>query len=292
MPTLDTVAQSVSQVNAQQMSNSNMSQPVVSFSSGGTTFYHQNPFSSATVVNQPIKPASAPLQQHAAPTPLSHQPTMPIYPSKALTPLPAEQIPQTNQSFNVKDLADAITSSHLIPLPKWNLANYNGAPLLWHEWIGQIRNAIDSQNLSDAAKLTYLKGLLTRKAKKSIEQVAYSGALYNDAMEVLERKFGQPQAIVCAHLEKLKNYPPLKMHNSENIIAYAPVFSILVGVFRSLSYDADLQRSSLVNQAVKKLPPNLIESWCPHIVRNQWDRPTLLDFIDWLQTKSDTHDET
>ena len=290
MPTLDSVAQSVSQVNAQQMTNSSMSQPVVSFSSGGTTFYHQNPFSTATVVNQPIKPVSAPLQQPAAPTPLYHQPTMPIYPSSALTPLHAAQIPQTNQSFNVKDLADAITSSHLNPLPKWNLANYNGDTLLWHEWIGQFRSAKDSQNLSDAAKLTYLKGLLTGKAKKSIDQFAYSVALYNDAMKVLERKFGQPHAIVGAHLDKLNNYPPLKMHNSENIIAYASVISSLVGVFRSLSYEADLQSSSLVNQAVDKLPPNLKESWCSHIVRNQWDRPTLLDFNDWLQTKSDTHD--
>ena len=283
MPTLDSVAQSVSQVNA-QMANSSMSQPVVSFSSGGTTFYHQNPFSTATVVNQPNKPVSAPLQQPAAPTPLYHQPTMPIYPPSAFTPLPAAQIPQTNQSFNVKDLADAITSSHLNPLPKWNLANYNGDPLLWHEWIGQFRSAIDSQNLSDAAKFTYLKGLLTGKAKKSIEQFAYSGALYNDAMKVLERKFGQPNAIVGAHLDKLNNYPPLKMHNSENIIAYASVISSLVGVFRSLSYEADLQSSSLVNQAVDKLPPNFEESWCSHIVRNQWERPTLLDFNDWLQT--------
>ena len=109
-------------------------------------------------------------------------------------------------------------------------------------------------------------------------------------MKALERKFGQPHAIVGANLDKLNNYPPLKMHNSENIIAYASVVSSLVGVFRSISYDASLQSSSSVNQAVEKLPPNLKESWCSHIVRNQWDRPTLLDFNDRLQTKSDTHD--
>ena len=168
MPTLDTIAQSVSQVNAQQMASTNMSQPVVSFSSGGTTLYHQNP----------NKSLSAPLQQHAAPTPLSHQLTMPIYPSNALTPLPAAQIPQLKLSFNVKDLADAITSSHLNPLPKWNLANYRGDPFFWHEWIGQFTSAIDSQNLSDAAKLTYLNGLSTVKSKKSIERFAMTQSKY------------------------------------------------------------------------------------------------------------------
>ena len=145
-----------------------------------------------------------------------------------------------------------------------------------------------SQNLSDAAKLTYLKTLLTGTAKKSIEQFAYSGALYNDAMKVLERKFGQPQAVVGAHLDKLNNYPPLKMHNSENVTAFASVISSLVGVFQSLSNDADLRSSSLLNQVVQKLPPNLKESWCSHIVKKQWLRPTL--FNDWLQEKADTHD--
>ena len=61
-------------------------------------------------------------------------------------------------------------------------------------------------------------------------------------------------------------------------------------MFRSLSYEADLQGSSLVNQALDKIPPNLKKSWRSHIVRIQWDRPTLLDFNDWLQTKSDSHD--
>ena len=130
MPTLNTETQSVSQVNAQKTRKTNMSQPVVSFSSGGTTFYHQNPSSTATVVYRPSKSVSVPLQQHVGPMLISHQPTIPIYPSNSLTPLPAAQVPQTNQSFSMKDLADALTSSHLKPLPKWNLANYSGEPLL------------------------------------------------------------------------------------------------------------------------------------------------------------------
>ena len=82
------------------------------------------------------------------------------------------------------------------------------------------------------------------------------------------------------------------MHNSENVIAFASVFSSLVGVFQSLSYDADLRSSPLLNQVVQKLPHNLKESWCSHIVKKQWLRPTLLEFNDWLQEKADTHDRT
>ena len=53
--------------------------------------------------------------------------------------------------------------------------------------------------------------------------------MYKDALRTLERKFGQPQAVVSAHLDKLSNFPPLKMHNSDNIINYSAATSSLVG---------------------------------------------------------------
>ena len=32
--------------------------------------------------------------------------------------------------------------------------------------------------------------------------------MYKDAFKTLERKFGQPQALVSAHLDKLSSFPP------------------------------------------------------------------------------------
>ena len=104
--------------------------------------------------------------------------------------------------------------------------------------------------------------------------------MYKDALRTLERKFGQPQAVVSAHLDKLSNFPPLKMHNSDNIITYSAAVSSLVVVFRSLSYDADLKSTSLFNQAVQKLPSNMKESWLLFTVKKHWVKPPLLDFND------------
>ena len=106
----------------------------------------------------------------------------------------------------------------------------------------------------------------------------------------LERKFGQPQAVVTAHLEKLSSYPAVKIHNSESIINYACAISSLIAVFQSLKYDADLFSSALLNQAVQKLPLNLKESWSLHMVKKGWLRPSLLDFNFWLQEKAEAHD--
>ena len=145
---------------------------------------------------------------------------------------PAPPIPD-NASL-IRELADAVTSKRNDPLPEWKLAEFNGDPLKWHEWYGQFKSAIDSQSLTDDVKLTYLKTLVTGKAKIATAEFAYCGLMYKDALRTLERKFGQPQAVVSAHLDKLSNFPPLKMHNSDNIINYSAAISSLVGVFKSL----------------------------------------------------------
>ena len=114
--------------------------------------------------------------------------------------------------------------------------------------------------------------------------------MYKDALRTLERKFGQSQAVVSAHLDKLSNFPPLKMHNIDNIMNYSASISSLIGVFKSLSYDADLKRASLLNQAVQKVPPNMNESSSLFTVKKHWVKPTLLDFNYWPKEKTEAHD--
>ena len=144
--------------------------------------------------------------------------------------------------------------------------------------------------LSDDVKLTYLKTLVSGKAKNAIAEFAYSGVFYKNALKTLERKFGQPQTIVAAHLEKLSNFPPLKMHNSESIISFASCISSLVAVLKSLGYEYDLKSTSVLNQVISKLPPNMKESRSLHSVKKCWRQPIVLDFNDWLRDKAEAHE--
>ena len=147
-------------------------------------------------------------------------------------PHPTPSAPSSDSVDLIKQLAEAITCKKNDPLPEWKLSQYNGDPLQWHEWFGQFKSAIDAQSLSDDVKLTYFKTLVTGKAKTAIAEFAYCGLNYKDALKTLERKFGQPQAVVSAHLVKLSSFPPLKMHNSDSIINYSAAISSLVGVFK------------------------------------------------------------
>ena len=263
-----TISHPILQLNALQNPNSNhaanCSIPV-------------NPFSTTTNVAPPfVTPVIHPTYGHTAPIPLCW----------GGPPHPTPPAPASENASLIKAFTDALSSKRNDPLPEWKLSQYSGDPLQWHEWYGQFKSAIDSQSLTDDVKLTYLKTLVTSKAKTAIVEFA----MYKDALRTLERKFGQPQAVVSAHLDKLNSFPPLKMHNSDNIINYSGCISSLVGVFKSLSYDSDLKSAALLNTAVQKLPPNMKESWSLFTVKKHWVKPTLLDFNDWLKEKAEAHD--
>ena len=249
---------------------------------GGTTYYQPPP---TTLPNSPRN------QRYSAGHDTSFVPDTSMAPVRDRTSVCDRDFePCTNPALTMKDLAELLTVSRKDPLPEWKLSSFDGNPLQWHEWYGQFKSAVDQASITEEVKMTYLKTLVTGRAKSTIEGFAYSGALYRDALKALERKFGQPQAVVSAHLEKLNNYPPVKMHNSESIINYACAISSFIAVFTSLGYEADLNSSSLLNQVVQKLPPNLRESWSLHTVKKGWLRPSLLNFNDWLQEKAEAHD--
>ena len=161
----------------------------------------------------------------------------------------------SDRPHSARELAELLMHSRKDHVPEWKLAQIDGNPLNWHEWLGQFKSTVDSAVLTVDTKLTYLKTLVTGKAKTAIAEFSYSGVMYKDALATLQRKFGQPHAIVGAHLDKLNTFPPLKMQNSEIVVSFSSAISGLVAVFKSLSFNDDLKSVNLLNQAVSKLPP-------------------------------------
>ena len=129
--------------------------------------------------------------------------------------------------LSTRELVNILMHCRKDHLPEWKLTQFDGNSLNWHEWFGQFKSTVDSAILSDDEKLTYLKTLVVGKAKSAIADYSYSGLLHKDALATLQRKFGQPHAVVGAHLDKLSNFPPLKMHNWENVIGFSSTILLL-----------------------------------------------------------------
>ena len=81
----------------------------------------------------------------------------------------------------------------------------------------------------------YLRLLGSDKAKNALAQFPYSGATNKNFLMKDERKFDQPQLVVCAYLDNFNKTPPVEMHNSYTIISFASKLSSMAGVFQPLS---------------------------------------------------------
>ena len=200
----------------------------VTYTSGGTVFFAQPEISSHA--NQPFVPdCHANSSSYTEPTPGNS---------------PGADV---ERPLSTRELVNILMHSRKDHLPEWKLTQFDDNPLNWHEWFGQLISTVDSAMFSDDEKLTYLKTLVVGKAKSAIAEYSYSGVLYKDALATLQRKFGQPHAVVGAHLDKLSTFPPLKMHNSENVIGFSSAISGLVAVLQSLSFNDDLKSVNLLN---------------------------------------------
>ena len=140
------------------------------FSSGGTTFYVGDP--------------------NAVDAAIYSKPLMALYTNenKQYGPITSSGSKTTTNQH----LAEILTLSQKCLLPEWKLSSFDGNPLQWPEWFGQFKSPIDAKVLSNDVKLTYLKTLVSGKAKNAIAEFAYSGVFYKDALKTMERKFGQP----------------------------------------------------------------------------------------------------
>ena len=243
----------------------------VSYTSGGTVFFAQpENFSHA---NQPFVP-----DYHGSSL---------SYTAPTTGNSPGADV---ERPLSAREFVNILMHSRKDHLPEWKLTQFDGNPLNWHEWFGQFISTADSVILSDDEKLAYLKTLVVGKAKSAIAEYSYSGVLYKDALAHLQRNFGQPHAVVGAHLDKLSNFLPLKMHNLENVFWLFLYNFWTCRVFKSLSFNDDLKSVKLLNQAVSKLPTNLKEAWSMQTVRRKWHRTTLLYFNEWPKEKTEGHE--
>ena len=239
----------------------------VPYTSGGTVFFAQP--ENLSLANQPFVPDyHGNSSSYSAPTPGNS---------------PGADV---ERPLSTRELVNILMHSLKDHLAEWKLTQFDGNPLNWNVWFGKFISTIDSAILNDDEKLTYLKTLVVGKAKSPIAEYSYSGVLYKDALATLQRKFGQPHAVVGTLLDKLSNFPSLKMLNSANVIGFSSTISGLVAIFKSL----DLKSVKLLNQAMGKLPPNPREAWSMQTVRRQWHRPTLLGFNEWLKEKVEGHE--
>ena len=176
-------------------------------------------------------------------------------------------------------------------LPKLKMTEFAGDPLVWPEWSSLFNVVIHNAPIDDNAKMSYLKTLVKGKAKAAIAGLCYSGELYHTAWDTLVRNFGRPQTVVNAQMKLIHTYPFIKSYDSAAIIKSSQLITTCVSVFNQYRFTGDLSSESVLNSAVRKLPPESKTKWLFYAKGQKYQTANFSKFCEWLNDVAFVHDE-
>ena len=161
----------------------------------------------------------------------------------------------------------------------------------WPEWSSLFTATIHNAPIDDNEQMSHLKTLVKGKAKAAIAGLGYSGIMYSAAWNAFVTNFGRTQTIVNAQMKQIHLSPFIKSHDSAAIIKYAQLITTCVNVLKQFGFTGDLYSESVLNSALRKIPPELKTKWFFLAKSKSYYNADLCKFSEWLNEVAYVHDE-
>ena len=146
-----------------------------------------------------------------------------------------------------------------VRLPKLSLPHFNGDLMKWPTFWDSYDSAIhNNSELTDVDKFNYLRSLLERTALDAVAGLTLSAANYQEAVEILQKRFGNKPLIISKHMETLLSAEPVVSDQSLKELRqlYDRTESHLRSL-KSLGVEPTSYGAMLTPVLLTKLPPEL-----------------------------------
>ena len=146
-----------------------------------------------------------------------------------------------------------------VKLPKITLPHFNGNVMKWSTFWDSYESAVHkNKDLSDVDKFNYLRSLLERSAYDAIAGLTLSAANYKEAIEILEKRFGNKQMIIAKHMETLLNVEAVTSDNNLKELRHLyDTIESHIRSLKSLGVESASYGAMLSSVLLLKLPPDL-----------------------------------
>ena len=167
-----------------------------------------------------------------------------------------------------------------VKLPKLNLPVFNGDVLQWQSFWDQFVAAVDSTDLPDVSKFSYLRASLEGEPKTAIQGLSLTSAHYASACKILKDRFGRKETIIFTHIQKLLN---LSVPSKCSVSALWKLNDDLQAHTRSLAtlgIDGDKYGVILTPLILSRVPQELRLEWSRDGKGHESDLKFLLSFLE------------
>ena len=189
--------------------------------------------------------------------------------------LPSATVPTVNPTNRTK-------------LPKLTLKPFNGNLTGWSPLWDMYKVAVhDNVHLSNIEKFSYLQSLLVGKAQEAIAGMPLTDANYTAAVDLLQRRFGDKERIIAAHMDTLMSLEPVV--SEHHLIELRRLYDKTESSIRSLDAlggKPEAYGALLIPVFVKKLPSELRLIITRRVPTDEWQLTKIIEvFLEELEAR-------
>ena len=166
-----------------------------------------------------------------------------------------------------------------------NLLLFHGDPCEWPNWYGMFNALVHDQRLTKTQKMSYLKASVRGSADKAIAGMFFTGTMYEEAIKGLTHRFGNPELILKALINKLLELPALTDDNTSSLRTFVDNIHNIKRTLKSYDHRADLKAVANMQLVISRLPPVIAERWSRRKLELQPKEVDLVDLDKWLETE-------
>lgn len=146
-----------------------------------------------------------------------------------------------------------------VRLPKLTIKPFNGKLTAWTPFWDSFSSAIHANpDLSKVDKFNYLRSMVSHSALEAISGLTLTGDNYDEAIEILQKRFGNKQLIINKHMEQLLNVDSVtSQYDVKGLRHLYDVIESNVRSLKSLGVKAESYGSLLSSVLMTKLPSEL-----------------------------------
>ena len=195
------------------------------------------------------------------------------------SPTPPSTVPSRSPT---PESTHVVTEGHSAPrvLPKLSLKKFNGDLTRWTTFWDTFESAVHS-NPSDVDRFNYLSSLLEATAADAISGLTLTSANYEEAIGVLEKRFGNKQLIINRHMDLLLNLDAVTSHNDlKGLRKLYDVVESNVRGLRALGVQSSSYGGLLSPVLISKLPTELRLIVSRELKEEEWGFEKMMEIVE------------
>ena len=161
-------------------------------------------------------------------------------------------------------------------LPRLNLPEFDGNIVEWFSFWEAFSVNVDSTDLPDVTKLTYLRSLLKGEAKKSVDGLALTSESYAATCELLKQRFGRKDLVIFSHIQALLEMSPSPIRNLQDLV---DALLVHVRSLESLGVTGESYGVILNPILLSRLPQEVRLEWAREAEGREADLDHLIKFL-------------